>query len=171
MNFPLIPLAVLVSVFVFTPSRAEVVKAADPRLPARAFPDSFTRFDPGFGPFPVRAVAGVPVPIPITFSGTTPRANDGINEHDIALRAYESTTMEQQLSRYLADEKDNFRRVGTVSWQIDLRPLASHLALLPQYRAGARDFTLILAGGSCGKSRDIKIQESSGLFYSSISTR
>jgi hypothetical protein len=49
--------------------------------------------------------------------------------------------------------------------------LASHLALLPQYRAAACDFTLILAGGSCGKSRDKKTQESSGLFYSSISTR
>ncbi len=276
MNVPLIPLAVLVSALVFTQSRAEVVKAADLRLPARAFPDAFTRFDPGFGPFPVRAVAGAPAPIPITFSGTTQRADDGINENDIALRTYESATMVQQLSRYLADEKDKFRRVGTLSWHIDLHPLASHLAstrqrpvrleirlvegdpgngdgyvydvylspaglgpasapavvdpknpeenyralwlpaqerndgdvfpyvaeneeygpdsvgrrvlivrrnksttaletiivdLLPQYLAGAREFTLLLAGGSYGKSRNIKIQEGSGLFFSTVSTR
>lgn len=44
-------------------------------------------------------------------------------------------------------------------------PEAIVIDLLPQYRAGARRFGLILAGGTYGKGRSIKIQEGSGLYY------
>ncbi len=83
-----------------------------------------TYFDPGFTNA-TRGVAGAPVNVNSTFTGTTqnPGGTTPDSATDIGLRTYTSATVIRTLSRY-----SSTTAAGMVQWNFDLSPLDSYLS-------------------------------------------
>jgi hypothetical protein len=113
---------------------AGVVQVGDFRIGSSVYTVN-TYFDPGFSET-TRGVSGAPVQIVSAFTGTSQeagRGTTGVDDSDIGLRTYSSTTQILSMQRYGADPdgpgpSGGPQRLGIVQWNFDLTPLDSYLS-------------------------------------------
>jgi len=113
-------------------THAGEIQVGDFRIGSTTYSGAYTHFDPGFSET-TRAVAGAPVNINSTFTGTTqnPGGASPDSATDIGLRTYSGTTVIRNMNRYKSSTDggtSGAARIGIVQWNFDLTPLDGYLS-------------------------------------------